>query len=114
MFFNYLDQDEFEYYEQLALKYPGHTYILKPQKTKRINSKLSEAEFEQEAKVFMLFLMTGELYNHDRYEIYIDGPLIDKPLKFPDPKAYYKVVIPFWEPSPKANPIDPIEINTNP
>lgn len=106
MFFIYLDQDELEHYEQLASEYTGFTRKLKPIKTNRINSKLSTVEFEQEAKIFMFFLMTGELYNHYKYEIHIDGGEIDRPLKFPDPKAYYKVVVPIWEPSPKKQSND--------
>lgn len=109
---NYHYINESFHYDNLMLKlkeytgYDGDTTPCHPTATKRINNDLSLVEFPVSAKYYMLFLMTGELYNHLKYYSMIDGKLIDKPLEFPDKEAYYKVVVPLWlydEPSEKQS-----------
>ena len=70
---------------------------------KRINKNFYLVDFSKETKHFMLFLMTGKLYNYLTYWGWMDGGMINQPLVFPDENSYYKVLVPIWPRSPKAD-----------
>ena len=53
----------------------------------------------REPDYYYLFLVRGDFYNYITVSCVFDGPY-HYYIPFPDPKAYYKVVVPVWEEIP--------------
>lgn len=53
----------------------------------------------REPDYYYLFLVRGDFYNYITVTCVFDGPY-QSYIPFPDPKAYYKVVVPVWEEIP--------------
>ena len=98
----YIDYIECEHNDDIVMPY-GVTSKEKYTLNKRINKNFYLVDFSKETKHFMLFLMTGKLYNYLTYWGWMDGGMINRPLEFPDEDAYYKVLVPIWPKSPKTN-----------
>ena len=91
----YIDYPEVERYDDIVNPF-GETSEAKYTVGEPVNDNLSRVNFSKDTKFFMLFLMTGKLYNFLYYGAWFDGSAIEKPLDFPDSGAFYKVLVPIW------------------